>query len=165
MSEVDCGFEDGHELTAAELLIELGPTLHVDIGFDVDYRVDAPDIAAKLPMKGAAGLIDTGAGISCIDAGLAMSLHLPVIERIELSGVGGRAETNMYLAQIHVPELRFTLYGQFAGAALAAGGQRHDVLIGRDFLRYFRLTYDGPSGGVTLLDPEARMETETWPDE
>lgn len=58
----------------------------------------------------------------------------------------------MHLAQIFVPALSFTLYGMFAGVHLAAGGQEHFALIGRDFLRHFIMRYDGGTGAVSLQE-------------
>lgn len=57
---------------------------------------------------------------------------------------------SMHLAQIHVPAVNFTVYGEFAGVHLLAGGQPHYALIGRTFLQYFTMTYDGNSGSVDL---------------
>ena len=71
---------------------------------------------------------------------------------------------NMHLAQIYAPALQFTFYGSFAGVNLTEGGGHHWVLIGRDFLRHFHLSYDGPSGEVTLFDPHAPLAHEP-PDE
>ena len=67
-----------------------------------------------------------------------------------MAGAVGVAEVNMHLAQIHVPELNWTVYGRFAAAHLAAGGHPHRALIGRTFLRRFLLAYDGRTGSVTL---------------
>ncbi len=54
------------------------------------------------------------------------------------------------MAQVHVPSLGFTMYGQFAGVYLLQGGQDLRVLMGRTFLANFLLGYDGRSGRVTL---------------
>jgi predicted aspartyl protease len=121
----------------------------VDIGFDPTFQ---PGESAK-PTAGIAGvqaLVDTGATECCIDNLLAASLNLPVVDRKPISGVGGRITVNVYLAQIHVPSLPFTIYGQFAGVDLVAGGQGHVALMGRTFLRHLQMTYDGVSGAVTL---------------
>ena len=59
----------------------------------------------------------------------------------------------MHAAQIHVPALGFTHYGQFAGVDLIGGGQQHVALIGRTFLRGFQMFYDGTTGGVTITRP------------
>ena len=88
--------------------------------------------------------MDTGALESCVDDELAMSLHLPIIGRRQVSGVGGTLDVNEYMAQIYVPELNFTILGPFAGAQLTAGGQRHYALIGRTFLMHFNMAY-GPA--------------------
>ncbi|MEI9964983.1 MAG: aspartyl protease family protein [Caulobacteraceae bacterium] len=113
----------------------------------------------------ARALVDTGASISCIDAGLAMDLQLPIIDQTSVAGVGGLHQFNMHLAQIRAPALKFTFFGEFAGVDLAAGGQGHTVLIGRDFLSHFHMTYDGPSGAVVLTDPSAPMDVAAWDEE
>jgi predicted aspartyl protease len=101
-------------------------------------------------MQGTHALVDTGASLSCIDNALAAALNLPVVDRVTLAGSAGAHEVNMYLGQIFVPELRTTYYGSFAGVDLAAGGQHHVVLIGRDILQHVRLVYDGHTGKVTI---------------
>jgi hypothetical protein len=59
----------------------------------------------------------------------------------------------MYLAQIHVPSLLFTIHGAFAGVELAAGGQVHKALIGRTFLQNFTMVYEGTTGTVKISRP------------
>ena len=54
--------------------------------------------------------VDTGAGESCIDSTLADELRLPVLDRVSISGVHGKQELNLRLAQIYVPSLQFTTY-------------------------------------------------------
>jgi hypothetical protein len=150
MPEAKCGFNDGPAASGAELLVSIGPTLLVNVGFDPSF--DAADLS-KAPIPGLEGvhaLVDTGAGECCIDSVLAASLHLPIVDRRRVSGVTGAMEVNMHLAQVYVPSLRFTIYGLFSGVHLAAGGQQHVVLIGRTFLRSFVMTYEGNTGTVTL---------------
>jgi hypothetical protein len=71
-----------------------------------------------------------------------------------ISGVHGAHMVNMYLAQIHVPSLKFIIHGAFAGVDLAAGGQLHKALIGRTFLENFTMVYEGPTGTVKLSRPD-----------
>ena len=150
--QTKCGFNDLPEKpgSGAESLSVHGPTLLVDIGFDPQF--DAADINRRpqLAETSLHALVDSGASESCIDDDLAQKLALPVVDRRRVSGIGGIHEVNMYLAQIHVPSLRFTLYGAFAGVNLIAGGQSHYALIGRTFLRHFTMTYEGRTGTVTL---------------
>ena len=56
----------------------------------------------------------------------------------------------MHLAQIYIPVLEATIYGQFAAVDLVEGGQLHGVLLGRSFLQRFRMIYDGRNGGVII---------------
>lgn len=151
MSQADCGFIDKPKISGANLLVFLGPTLKVDIGFDPNFKIVNPNMPPVLGIKGISALVDTGAGESCIDNLLASQLKLPIVDRRTISGVHGSNETNMYLAQIYVPELKITIYGSFAGVDLRAGGQVHSALIGRTFLQNFTMTYEGKTGSVTIL--------------
>jgi len=150
MPQTDCGFVDGAAGTGRDMLVRHGPTLFVDIGFDPTFQPANP----AAPVAGVTqvyALVDTGATESCIDDQLAVNLNLPIIDRRQIGGVGGRHTVNVYLAQIHVPALAFTQYGGFAGVDLAAGGQTHQALIGRTFLWHFTMIYDGLTGGVRLI--------------
>jgi predicted aspartyl protease len=152
MRSTKCGFKDvAGGATGATLLVSHGPTLLVDIGFDPTF-VSGTDIK-KTPIAGITGihaLVDTGAYESCIDSLLASQLNLPIVDRRRVSGSAGPHEVNVYLAQVHIPSLAYTIYGAFAGVELKAGGQMHSALIGRTFLSRFRMVYNGPTGDVEL---------------
>jgi hypothetical protein len=145
MAETKCGF-DG--VSAREMLVSYGPTLFVDVGFDPTFKLGQGQPAAGI--KDLQALVDSGAVESCIDALLAAQLNLPVVDRRNISRVGGSHTVNMHLAQVFVPSLNFTIYGMFAGVGLAAGGQPHKVLIGRSFLQNFTMVYEGRTGSVTI---------------
>ena len=151
MSETLCGFNDTLTSSGSNLLVSYGPTIMVDIGFDPTYNANAVPITIPISaIKGVTALVDSGAGQSCIDNLLAAQLGLPVIDRQEISGAGGRHTTNVYLAQIYVPSLSFVIYGTFYGVNLIAGGQVHKALIGRTFLKNFIMNYDGKTGTVKI---------------
>ena len=152
MPEVQTGFIKDPNQRGPELLVTVGPTLQVQIGFDPNYRPGASP-KVELPPTLHPALVDTGATESCIDTTLAVSLKLPVVERGEVAGVGGLMEVDYHLAQIYAPELDFGVMKRFAGVELRVGGGPHLALVGRDFLRHHHLTYDGPSGGVTISRP------------
>lgn len=148
MREVECGFASGAQGNGTDLLTRYGPTLLVRIGFDRNYRSGggAPNLHdAEYP-----ALVDTGATLSCIDSGLAATLHLPVVDRESVSGVHGSQEVNVHLAQIHVPSLDSVIIGRFHGVHLVQGNQPHLALLGRTFLRNFTMTYDGRAGSVKI---------------
>jgi predicted aspartyl protease len=152
MLEVKCGFDDHPGgLLGVDALITYGPTLYVNIGFDSNWIPND----GKIPNPGAnkiEALVDTGATISCIDDQLAQDLKLPVIDKRSMGGVGGEHVATIYLAQIFVIALNKTIYGDFAGVHLKAGGQVHQALLGRTFLRYYTMTYDGKTGTVVLKE-------------
>jgi predicted aspartyl protease len=155
MPETKCGFDDLPDGSAsgADLLMTLGPTLIVDVGFDDTYS----PTSGKIPTPGIRtlpALVDTGASESCIDNLLAAQLKLPIIDRRPISGAGGQHMANMYLAQVHVIALGRTISGAFAGVDLKAGGQVHSALIGRTFLRHYRMTYDGTTGTVIISNEQ-----------
>jgi hypothetical protein len=152
MADAKCGFDGtpGGVDQARQLLVRLGPSLLVDIGFDPNFDPQAAGAKPVTQLQGVHALIDTGATQSCLDSAIATTLNLPIIDRQQVSGVGGVHEVNIHLGQIHVPALGVTIYGAFAGVHLSAGGQPHVALIGRTFLQHVTLLYDGLTGTVTM---------------
>jgi hypothetical protein len=149
MRTTACGFTNLGSITGSQRLAFYGPTLMVDIGFDPSYHASSkspPNPSAK----DVGALVDTGATSSCIDATLAMQLQLPIVNQVKVSGVHGAKMMNVHMAQVYVPSLPHLIWGAFIGADLTGGGQPHRAIIGRDFLRHFKMTYDGSSGLVTL---------------
>jgi predicted aspartyl protease len=152
MPDADCGFHNHPDgpAQAQQLLVVLGPTLIVDIGFDPAFDPTKIGSQPVTQLKGVRALVDTGATQSCLDSNVATTLNLPIIDRQKISGVGGVHDANIYLGQIYVPSLNSTIYGPFAGVNLSAGGQPHIALIGRTFLQHITLSYDGRNGKVTM---------------
>lgn len=150
MAKTKCGFDTQGGIHGSLLLSAMGPTLLVDIGFDPDFKVQTPPMVPRPSISNVEALVDTGAGESCIDSLLASQLNLPIVDKRPIGGIGGQQMADMYLAQIRVPSLSFTIYGLFAGVHLAAGGQRHKALIGRTFLQAFTMVYEGKTGTVTI---------------
>lgn len=145
--------------TPVELLIEIGPTIRVDLG--IRSRSE-PTAKPDLPEKGVLALIDTGATGDCIDNELAERLRLPVVdEGVIINGVGGSHEAKVYMARLYIPELDARLFQPFTGVKLTEGAQMHRVLLGRSFLKNYKLIYDGATGEVELVDssPEAAPTT------
>jgi len=164
----DCGFpavsiapnsNPPQIILGRNLLIQKGPTVAVEIGFDpglvhpdpaaVQAAVAAMH-AAPVPAKLLDALIDTGASDSCIDEDMAAALKLPLVDQIDTSGVGGVHKLNVYLGYIRIVSLNYLQYGRFTGAKLQAGGQPHRALLGRTLLQGMILVYDGRDGTVRL---------------
>ena len=143
------GFSDRPGLSGREALIRYGPTILVEIGFDAGFE-DSDEERPDIPDDLFPALVDTGASENCIDADLARRLGLPLGGQRDLAGITGVSNFDYYPAQIYVPGLERTIYGQFAGVHIQAGGQSQYAIIGRDFLQYYLMAYDGRSGRVTI---------------
>jgi hypothetical protein len=150
MPSARAGFRRGKAgNTTADLLVQLGPTLLVDIGLRSRSGAgETPD----LPLKRIKALIDTGAGGDCIDEDLAKSLRLPITDEGEISGVGGKHHAFIYTARLYIPQLQRLLFQPFTGVKLEQGEQWHRVILGRSFLRNYDLIYNGPAGDVEIRD-------------
>ena len=148
MRLAQAGFRTGKGgKSPSDLLAELGPTLKVDIGLRRSLGADGkPD----LPRKGVRALIDTGAGADCIDEDFAKSLGLVAHDEGYISGVGGRHWAAAYVVRLYVHSLDRLLFQSFSGVKLRQGGQWHEVILGRTFLRQYRMTYDGANGQVEV---------------
>ena len=150
MSSTQAGFKSGTAgATPADLLLRLGPTVLVDIGLKSRSAAGEPP---DLPEKRIRALIDTGAGGDCIDTELAQALGLPITDEGEISGVGGKHHAFIYTARLWVPSLQRMLFQPFTGVKLREGEQWHRVILGRSFLRPYKLIYDGPAGQVEIRD-------------
>lgn len=151
MAEAKCGFNNTSTVPGCDLLVAHGPTLFVDIGFDPNHDPVANPQGVPVPgITEVQALVDTGATECCIDSLLAAQLNLPLVNRRQIAGVHGAHLANVYLAQVHVPSLGMTMNGAFSGVDLKAGGQIHSALIGRTFLRHFKMIYEGKTGTVIL---------------
>jgi predicted aspartyl protease len=148
MLKVSCGFHEAPQ--GQKLLIHYGPALRVHVGFDPAWD-PAANSAPVTAINDLHALIDTGARQSCIDSDIVDRLGLPHFDRQPISTCNGKVPVNFHLAQVHSPRLKFTQSGQFAAVALRASGFKYDVLLGRSFLSYMRLEYDGRTGAAYLI--------------
>src|SRR5690606_12701222 len=74
----DCGFPGPQNHQGRNALIQHGPTIEVNVGFDPNWSdVGRPNI----PSDAKYALVDTGATASCIDDQLAQKLQLAPIDR------------------------------------------------------------------------------------
>lgn len=148
MPIIEAGFHDKDGKPEHDKLIAFGPTVQVIVSHHQDHQ--DPTKPETTVSETVLGLIDTGACQSHIDADLAEKLKLPIVDVQEISGAGGKSKHNVYMAQILIPDLNQPQLGRFTGVNLVAGGQQHQVLLGRTFLRNNIMIYDGLRGQVTV---------------
>ena len=83
--------------------------------------------------------------------GLAAELKLALYDERDVIGIHGPQPASWYIAQVHFPALKFTVRGEFGALPLIKGGIGYHALIGRTFLRYIRMEYDGVTGEVSIF--------------
>ena len=82
-------------------LIVRGPT--IDVLLTIDGK-DIPGFPDDIQNARMPALIDTGATANSIDGSLATALNLPVVGSAHVSGIDGKSERPVHLAQIYVPD-------------------------------------------------------------
>ena len=98
-------------------------------------------------------LVDTGANFSSLQIDIIETLQLPHYpEKVYVRGAGGQALVNHFRAILHLTAFGRKglpidiLEGEFSGSP-------YDGVIGRDVLRYCKLTYDGLGNSFRLTAP------------
>ncbi|MDE2868237.1 MAG: retropepsin-like aspartic protease [Chloroflexota bacterium] len=135
MPVASCGFT-GHP----GRLIDTGPELQVEL--TNPWALDERPHACK-------ALIDTGANHCFVSGRVADDLRLEQFDTEDFRGAGGRFASPRYLVHLRIPQL--ATRASILLARLPDADQiGRSVLLGRDFLQFYRLVYDGPTGDVTL---------------
>jgi hypothetical protein len=101
-------------------------------------------------LKSQSALIDTGADYNLIDHSLIPTGATP--ERyVHSAGVHGEiVHAPLYPIRFYFVEAEHCILSQVIGADLSNTGTK--ILLGRLFLAKTRFTYDGPRGGIRLLE-------------
>jgi predicted aspartyl protease len=135
----------------SQVLLEKGPCIQVTISVatSIAEQLLQQGITVPPPIPGLA-LIDTGASTSCIDAGIAQQLKLPVIDVVQMASASHTSiPQNVYPAVIEVVGTNIKLdVPRAIGASLASHGL--SALVGRDFLKQCTFFYNGVIGEITL---------------
>lgn len=115
------------------------PVLPVGIG---GIDTDAPTTMLRM-------LVDTGADCSLIPVSVARALRLPVVDKVNVRGVGATSATSV---PVHAAQVLL------AGTRLVARLMAFDdeALLGRDILNRLKLELDGPAGWLSFSAPSAR---------
>jgi predicted aspartyl protease len=90
-------------------------------------------------------LVDTGADCTMIPTHVAEALALPLVDRVDVHGVGGTAHAHVYAAHVRIAGLREVV-------RLVALGD--EALLGRDLLNRLTVELDGP-GETIAVDARA----------
>jgi predicted aspartyl protease len=133
-------------------LIQRGPVLQVTISIGDQFASELIKLGKPVPSPvSGLGLIDTGAGSTCIDEKVAKDLNLPVINVVPMASAShASTPANVYPAKMLIigPSPINVNVPQAVGAPLAVQGLI--ALIGRDVLAHCTLIYIGGLGQVTV---------------
>lgn len=127
----------------------------------IDGRGPLVEIAASVNGRRIRAIVDSGAQISAVDAGLARDLDLPRILAAPLLayGVSGRPRLThkvrlvLGVPGLSVPDLRAAVLD--LASVAGASGRSFQMLIGRDVLEHVVLDADLPFRRARLLSPSA----------
>ena len=113
-------------------------------------------VGTRLAGFSARGLIDTGASVVCISQRIADQLNLTLVnqDRLDVAG-GGSVHANIYSGYLAVSLLNFEEIMPLYAVRMPYAS--HNVLLGRDFLRHFLMTFDGPNGRFHFSRPPTPM--------
>jgi predicted aspartyl protease len=124
----------------------------------VEVQIEVPDALAQqlksagapipAPVRGMA-LIDTGATMTAVDAGVFAALGVNPVGVVPVGTAGGPARHPVYPIKLQLQGIGLVLnFGRVTGAPL--GGMNLVALLGRDVLARMILIYDGPTSEYTL---------------
>jgi hypothetical protein len=150
MLRVSCGADGANQ--APSLLIHYGPEVIVNIGLDPGWRRTSGS-PPKLPISPLKALVDTGARECYIDLALATELALPHVDRRPGTSVFGTREVDYFRAQIYVPTLKLAIGGPFGALPLIASKLNFSALLGRSFLQYVCVEWNGITGACDIIRP------------
>jgi hypothetical protein len=101
-------------------------------------------------------MLDTGASRTCIDEEVALELGLISTGMQPTGGVHGMQDRPVYFVQVQLRQAGLNLEAPLVAVkelnrAMAPGKRRLIGLLGREFLRFAVLTYDGTVGKVDVV--------------
>ena len=134
----------GLQQSGGKALVRNGPSLSVRIHPLKPARLLLEKKGRQAPIEEAFAVIDTGAGCTCIDEGIARRLNLTPRDEVTVHTAGGAFRQSLYDIEIHIPSLGLWRELPVLGSSLAP--QPHLVLLGRDILALGTLVYSGWKG-------------------
>jgi hypothetical protein len=139
-----------------DLLLD-GPLLRVEITVPLPFvsylrKNNLPPYAVAQGL----GQIDTGAAVSAVDSSIFTELDIPSANKELIQTAHGLSMLECYNASVTFPQLdlpAMDLDLVIGGHIQARTSSGPDIimLIGRDLLRHFTFTYDGPNARFTVL--------------
>jgi predicted aspartyl protease len=93
-------------------------------------------------------LLDSGASLVCITMDIARTLNLPYLNKQTVQVPSGSDNGRVYIARIYVAALTHSELVEVV--AIQGGHADQTLLFGRNLLKHFVFTMDGPAGTFAL---------------
>lgn len=140
--------------------VQTGPHGLFSGGLVMEMAIGIDDVTAKsLPSRTPApspvivkGLFDTGCTITSIDQSLVTNLGLKTRGFAQTATANGVTTTSQHLVSINFPGTHLSGRLVHSVQAVNLTDQPFHVLIGRDLMATWSITYNGPSGFVSIAD-------------
>jgi hypothetical protein len=137
-----------------DALIALGPLAQVTLTPPLTHASQFDQVTNKAIVQ---LMVDTGAQRTVIDRAIADKLSLRPIRFEQMVGVSNIPEDcPVYLMSVSlvvgdgVAQRVVSFTSEFIGMSTPARPRPHSGLLGRDFLRFMRVVYDGAGGWVDI---------------
>lgn len=139
--------------TPTPVLLRGGMVLDVSIGIDKQTAKELASIGGEISKpRVVTGLIDTGAAITSVRADIADSMGLKVTGASTILTAGDPVNVNTYAASLEFPNTNLKSFDVLPIVALPMTGQNIEMLIGRDLMQRWIITYNGVAGSFTICD-------------
>ena len=128
-----------------------GPSLNIEISLHPTHAKSLIDSGSDVsPPTAGIGLIDTGAGATCVEEKILKKLGIPAIDSQPIWTPDGPGNRSVYPCKISYPgtPLPPSNFNSVLGVDLTGFGCQ--ALIGRDILRDCQFVYNGVQGTWTL---------------
>ncbi len=135
------------QVPPVDFLMTVGPVLEVVIMPGKAIRDGFEQAGKPFPSMTATAMIDTGASGSVISPAIAAQLGLKQTGLQNVASVNNQQNQPVYYGGIG-----FSWGRAFDTGLVACPIVGCDCLIGRDILRFWYFTYDGPNGSIVICD-------------
>lgn len=149
-----CQYLDQNGAVSRDALVFLGPIASVTLSRPV-LKPEDIEQASSIQIK---MLVDTGASKTVVDRGIAESLGLEPIRFEPMIGISHvPEECPVFLLSIAIgfadgPRTTLmTFTSEMIGMSTPPTPRPFNGLLGRDFLRFVHLSYDGPAGHCDIV--------------
>jgi hypothetical protein len=142
-------------------VVQIGPHALFSAGLAIDLAISVDSVTAQslqatnIPLPYpiiSQGLFDTGCTVTSIDQSVATTLGLRVRGYTTVHTANGPVNVGQYLISLAFPGTQLKGQNLLMVNSVNLSGQPFQVLIGRDLMSLWSITYNGPAGFISIAD-------------